>query len=430
MTIVQLILNGVVLTVLFLLSAFFSGSETVLFSLSPVQVQRIKRRNPSAGARLERMLHSPSTILSTLLVGNSFVNFAIAGIGYLILDRLTPGFGEIIAVPLMTLMLLLFGEVTPKRIAINNAERFAPVCSRLVLFWEWILSPFSLVMGASSKIFKKALRRERQQLNDDEFLTAVKVSESQGVLDKEEASMVDGIMRLSELKASDEMIPRIDMIGIDLDEPMEDNLRVARSARHRYLPVYRRTPDAIEGFLDVVQFLLDQDHRIKEAIGPAMFVPENLSLDKLLVDFQSSSSHIACVLDEYGGTAGIITRGDILELVTAPVLPNGGQPVEEIKKIGNDTWLLAGTASIEEINHIANLELTADDSDRISGWITLHAERIPYPGMVIEAQGCRATVLAMRKRRVTSVRFKVLHRKEEDELEELLADDQGEEDDQ
>ena len=402
--------NGVLLLVLVALSAFFSGSETVLFSLSPIQVQRIRNRNPVAGQRLETLLGDPAIILSTLLVGNTLVNFAIASLGYVVIDSLVPSWGVAIAIPLMTLVLLLFCEVTPKRVAVTRAESLAPVCSRLLLFWLWLLRPFNVVLIAGSRAFKKSLRRERRALSNEELRTVVEVSEEQGVLDAEEASMVEGIMRLSELKASDEMTPRVDMTGLDLDSPVEQQLAVARRAHFRYLPAYVRTPDAIEGFVEVTRFLLDPQHDARKATSPAMFVPENVSLDDLLVTFQSSGKHIACVLDEYGGTAGLITRSDILELITAPVAKSHSQDRPPIQKMGEDVWLMDGTASLEEVNRQLSLALDADDADRMAGWVTFHAGRLLQAGQSVEAQGCRATVRRMRKRRIDAIQLEVLQR--------------------
>jgi putative hemolysin len=408
------LLNGLLLLVLITLSAFFSGSETILFSLSPIQVQRIRNRNSVAGARLERLLSDPAMILSTLLVGNTFVNFAIASIGYMMIDGLVPDWGEAIAIPLMTLTLLLFCEMAPKRLAIHYAERLAPPCSRLLVFWLWLLRPFNVVLTAGSRVFKKSLRRERRALSNDELRTVVEVGEEQGVLDAEEASMVDGIMRLSELKASDEMTPRVDMVGLDLDTPLETQLGIARKAHFRYLPVYVRTPDATEGFVDAAQFLLDPAHDVRKATAPALFVPENVSLDDLLVTFQRSGKHIACVLDEYGGTAGLITRGDILELITAPVAKGGAAQRPGIRLLKDDVWLIDGTVSLDEINRQLDLALEADNADRIAGWITFHAGRLPQAGQTLEAQGCRATVRRLRKRRIDAIQLEVLDRPEED----------------
>ena len=432
MNIYLLIVHGVLLLGLFILSAFFSGSETVLFSLSAIQIQRIRNRDSFAGLRLERLLNDPALTLSTLLVGNTLVNFAIASIGYVMINGLVPRWGEVISIVVMTIALLLFGEVTPKRIAIHNAERLAPFCSRLLVFWLWLLRPFNLVLTAGSRVFKKSLRRERRALSNDELRTVVEVSEEQGVLDAEEASMVDGIMRLSELMASDEMTPRVDMVGLDLDTPLAQQLDTARRARYRYLPIYVRTPDAIEGFVDAVQFLLDPAHDVRKATTPALFVPENVALDDLLVTFQRSGRHVACVLDEYGGTAGLITRGDILELIAAPVLKNGVEQADAIRQIYVDTWLIDGMVSLDEINHRLDLALDADDADRLAGWITLHAGQLPQAGQVVEAQGCRATVRRLRKRRIELVQLEVLDRPKDDsgilEVEHDFAYDNLEED--
>ena len=424
------------LFLLFVLSAFFSGCETVLFSLSPIQVQQLRERNQAAGLRVEKLMASPAMILSTLLVGNTLVNFAIATLGYLAMAQLLPVYyAKAVAIPLLTFMLLLFGEVTPKRLALQYAETLAPICSRLLLFWMWLLKPFNLLLNAGSAVFKQTLKCERRGLTNDELLTVVEVSEEQGVLDTEEAEMVDGIMRLSELKASDEMIPRVDMIGIDLDTSVEKQLQIATTAHVRYLPAYMRTPDAIEGFVNTAHFLLDPDHDVRKAMVPAQFVPENMPLDDLLILLQRTGTHIACVLDEYGGTAGLITRSDILELVTDPVMSPTENARSMIQPLHHDVWLIDGTTSLEELNRTLDITLEADDADRMAGWVTFHAEHFPQSGERVEAQGVRVTVRHIRRRRIETVYLEVLQRSEAEDIEqealvttnELVVDKAGEE---
>ena len=375
-------------------------------------------------------------ILSTLLVGNTLVNFAIATLGYLAMAQLLPVYyAKAIAIPLLTFMLLLFGEVTPKRLALQYAETLAPICSRLLLFWMWLLKPFNLLLNAGSAVFKQTLKCERRGLTNDELLTVVEVSEEQGVLDTEEAEMVDGIMRLSELKASDEMIPRVDMIGLDLDTPVEKQLQIATTAHVRYLPAYMRTPDAIEGFVNTAHFLLDPDHDVRKAMVPAQFVPENMPLDDLLILLQRTGTHIACVLDEYGGTAGLITRSDILELVTDPVMSPTENARSMIQPLHHDVWLIDGTTSLEELNRTLDITLEADDADRMAGWVTFHAEHFPQSGERVEAQGVRVTVRHIRRRRIETVYLEVLQRSEAEDIEqealvttnELVVDKAGEE---
>lgn len=435
MNILVLIVECGALVFLFSLSAFFSGCETVLFSLSPIQVQQLRERNQAAGQRVEKLMETPAMILSTLLVGNTLVNFSIATLGYLVLAAIMPMYAKIVAVPLITLLLLLFGEVTPKRLALRYAEKLAPVCSRLLLFWMWLLKPFSILLNAGSAVFKQTLKRERRALTNDELLTVVEVSEEQGVLATEEAEMVDGIMRLSELKASDEMIPRVDMIGLDLDTPVEKQLQIASIAHVRFLPAYVRTPDAIEGFVNTAHFLLDPDHDVRKAMVPAQFVPENMPLDDLLILLQRTGTHIACVLDEYGGTAGLITRSDILELVADPVRGPTEKERSMIQPLHHDVWLIDGTTSLEELNRTLDITLEADDADRMAGWVTFHAEHFPQPGERVEAQGVRVTVRHIRRRRIETIYLEVLQRAEADDIEqdalvttnELVIDKQAEE---
>jgi len=417
MNIFVLIAECGALVCLFMLSAFFSGCETVLFSLSPIQIQQLRERNQAAGKCVEKLMQAPAMVLSTLLVCDTLVNFAIATIGYLVIAAITPEYGKVITIPLITIMLLLFGEVTPKRLALQYAEALAPACSRLLLFWMWLLTPFNILLTAGSAVFKQTLKRERRALTNEELLSVVEVSEEQGILDTEEAEMVDGIMRLSELKASDEMIPRVDMIGLDLDTPIETQLQIASTAHVRFLPAYMRTPDAIEGFVNTARFLLDPDHDVRKAMVPAQFVPENMPLDDLLILLQRTGTHIACVLDEYGGTAGLITRSDILELVADPVMGPTENQRSMIQPLHHDVWLIDGTTSLEELNRTLDITLDADDADRVAGWVTFHAEHFPQAGERVEAQGVRVTVRHIRRHRIETVYLEVLQRAEADDIE-------------
>ena len=236
---------------LFALSAFFSGSETVLFSLTGSQRARIRERSPKADARISRCLSDKAVLFSTLLVGNTFVNFIISTVGYCLFDNLGFDGSGLLALPVMTLLLLLFGEITPKRLALRYAEEIAPTCARLLWFWRTILSPFNFVLRFTSRAFAAALERERRALSDDELVSVMEAAAEHGDVTAADAQMVEGVLRLSELCANDEMTPRVDIVGydIDLDEPAR--AAALAGAKHSHLPVFRRTPDAIEGVIEV-----------------------------------------------------------------------------------------------------------------------------------------------------------------------------------
>ena len=401
----------VAIIVLFLLSAFFSSAETVLLSLTGAQRSRIRERDLDADRRIQRCLSDKAVLFSTLLVGNTFVNFAISTLGYYLFSRLIPG-GGWIAIPVMTVLLLVFGEITPKRLALKYTEEIAPLFVRLLWFWRTVLSPFNFILRFTSRAFSAALERERRALSDDELVSVMEAAAEHGDVTAADADMVEGVLRLSELCANDEMTPRVDICGYDIDLDEAARAAALANAKHAFLPVFRRTPDAIEGVIDV------KTGKIEDAL----FVPETVTLDDLLETFAKSRKPLAVVLDEYGGTAGIITPNDVLELIVGPGVFGNSEDEPAIVRKGANVWEIDARASIDEINHELDVELEAEDADRLSGWVQFHAERIPHVGQEIEADGCRATVLKRRRRRVTLVRLQVLKRAAAGTDEELVED--------
>ena len=396
---------------LFVLSAFFSSSETVLFSLTGAQRARIKAKSARADTLIGRCLSDQAVLFSTLLVGNTLVNFLISTIGYCLFANWIPS-GGWIAVPTMTVALLVFGEITPKRLALKYAEEVAPSCARLLLFWRVLLTPFNHVLRFMSRAFAPALARERRALSDDELVSVMESAAEHGDVSATDAEMVEGVLRLSELCANDEMTPRVDIDGYDIDRDEAFRAAARTNAKHRYLPVFKRTPDAIEGVIDVVTGKIEDP----------LFVPETVTLDDLLVTFAKSRKPLAVVLDEYGGTAGIITPNDILELIVGPGVFASPDQEPAIVRKGANVWEIDARASLDEINRTLDIELEAEDADRLSGWVQFHAERLPHVGQEIEADGCRATVLKRRRRRVTLVRLEVLEHPAADTDEEIIAE--------
>ena len=315
------------LLALFLLSAFFSASETVLFSLTPLQVLRLKDRRPALGARIAAWLADPSRVLSAILAGNTLVNFAIAGLGYLLLERTAPSCADVLSVPLFALLLLMFGEIVPKQFALRHAERLAPACARALNVCLVLTAPFSRLMVAGSRVFGNLLTRERRALSDDEMRTVVESAAASGELDREEASMVEGVMRLPDLYAHNEMTPRVHLVGVEATLPDEEKVARAEASDYPFLPVYRGDMDHVEGFLDTERLLADPARRVADATECPLRVSEHEGLDDLLVLFMKTGRKIALVTDRWGGTAGVITRGDILELIVKPVVDDDEEDV-------------------------------------------------------------------------------------------------------
>ena len=407
----MVVLEIVLLLALFALSFFFSGSETILFSLTSAQRQRIAARSGTSGTEVEACLRDPALLLSTLLVGNTLVNFAIATIGYELFAEWIP-VGGVLAVPVMTVGLLFFGEITPKQIALRRAEALAPVCARLLLFWGKVLAPLNFILKSASRAFHRSLERERRALSDAELMSVLEASAERGDFAPEDAEMIEGVLRLSELCANDEMTPRVDMQVCDLDLPEPERRAAIEAARHRYLPAIRRTPDTVEGVYD----------REAGKLEDALFVPETVTLDDLLVTFRRSGKAVAIVLDEYGGTAGLISIDDILELIFGPKVFSRPDAEPMIVRKGPSTWVIDARANLDEVNRELGVELEAEDADRLSGWVAYHAERLPHVGQEIKADGCRATILKRRHRRVALVQIEVVERPRAESDEEILAE--------
>ncbi len=265
------------------------------------------------------------------------------------------------------------------------------------------MTPIRKALEHISNFFATELEPADKRLSEDEFLTVVDVGEEEGVLDAEEHAMVNGIIGLEETQACDVLTPRVDLVGIDLNDPPNDIRSYISRTHFRYIPLYRDTLDSVEAFLDVVAYLLEGHDTLEAASIPPSFVPETAPLDTLLATFQQENRRVAIVVDEYGGTAGLITRGDILEEIADDVDNEFGNESSDIKPLGNERWLINGTVSIEDVNYDLDLDLEADGADRIAGWLTAQAEHIPFAGEVIEAQGVRATAHRVRHNRVLLV---------------------------
>lgn len=391
-----------VILALFTESALFSCTETALFSLNPILIHRIAQRRPKAAREIENLLSRPTRPLSTLLIGNTLVNIAAANLGFVLAERLLPGHGASVAIPVMTFLIIIFGELAPKRLAIRNAETLSVRLLPFIRVHMVLTAPFRWLLDRVTRSFSSHFEKRHSPVSNEELRTLVDVGEQEGVLNVEESAMIDGIIRLEKIDVRDVMTPRVDIVGLDLEDDPATWVATARQAAGRFLPAYRGSLDHIDGFVDIPHFVLSAQPDLKASLIPHFFVPDTMPLDNLLTLFQHEHIQIAIVIDEYGGTAGLITRDNILE----EILPDmAGEPggTGSIKPLGSSRWLVNGTTSLEDINDELDLNLTSDGADRIAGWVTEKAERLPRSGEVVTAQGCKATVGEVKHHRIKTI---------------------------
>ena len=381
-------------------SAFFSSAETAYFSIDPIQLRRIGEKRPATGERLRAILANPTRLLSTLLIGNTLVNLALANVGYLLAERWLPRYAEIVAIPTITVLLIFFGEIGPKNVGLLHTAAIVRLYGPAIRFFERLLFPLRILLDFISRRLAHLFRPLGKTLSEEEFETVLDISREEGILNADELAMIKAIVDLEDLHASDVMTPRVDFLGIDLDDPAADPVETARKARRNFLILYRGQFDEIAGFLDVRKYLLDPAHALAAATLPPVFVPESVPLNRLLTRFQKDKIRVAIVVDEYGGVAGVVTRGDILEEITGDIYNELSKPRPIFQSAGPFAWLVDANISLEEINRKLRLNLEAETSDRLAGWITEHLGSVPKQDDVVQAQGVRVRVMQTIRLRV------------------------------
>jgi CBS domain containing-hemolysin-like protein len=391
-------------------SAYCSSAETAFFAVDPLQLRHLGDTHAGALPRIRLLLSNPQRLLSTVLIGNTIVNILISNIGYLLATRWFPRWGGTIAVPAVTVLLLVFGEMGPKRVAVKHPLFLIRAYAPSLLFLTWAFTPLRALLDFLSRRFSRHFRPRGKTLSEEEFETVLDISREEGVLNADELAMIKAIVNLEDLHASDVMTPRVDFVGIDLDDEDCDALDLARRSRHNFLPLYRSRYDLTEGFLDVRRFLLDPAHDLDAARLPLVHVPEGIPLNRLLTRFQKEKLRIALVADEYGGIAGLVTRGDILEEITGDIYAELAKPRPIFQDAGPHAWLVDASISLEEINRKLLLSLEAESSDRLAGWITEKLGAVPRAGDVVEspADGIRVRVMQTVKLRVTLATIQML----------------------
>jgi putative hemolysin len=391
---------------LLVLSGFFSSSETALFSFDTHEVNRMEETDPLTAGRLRHLLEQPTRLLSTILIGNTIVNVNLWIIGALMLEAfgLHHEWGK---VGVLTLITLLFGEFGPKRLSLLMRNRMIRHYTGPLLFFVKILKwPRGLLEAITNK-FSRFFMPSGHILSRAEYDTLMEASGESGTLDDHEHKMVQGILSLERQTVGDVMTPRVDLEGIDLTDEDLDSVSIAKSCKIRHLVLYEEQLDNIVGLLDVRAYLLDPHRSLEKASSQPFFVPELCTLDNLLTQMLTARKKVAVVVDEYGGTAGLITRGDILEELTGEIDIEESQRLV-IEKLTDTTWLLDGQVHLLDVERVTGLQLESETADRLAGWFIEQVEHIPHLNERVQGPGYKAMVRQMRRNRILLILLEVV----------------------
>jgi putative hemolysin len=405
-----LILASTAFVILLVLSAVFSGSETAFFSLSRFDLERL---DPHSRAR--RLMKDPEKLLITILIGNTLVNTAAASIGAIVALHLSPtsrpaGVTITYEVLIVTLIILVFGEVTPKMLATQRNIGVARI-GGVVL--GGVMRPFRfLVDFLAAFVFRiggRLAKSDRPFITAEELRTIVAVEEERGTLEEQERDMIHSVMEFGDTVVRELMVPRADMECLEDSTTVAETVVRAKELGFSRLPVYDGDIDHIVGVLYVKDLLrLDMDadrgRPIAGFVRPAYFTPENKKADELLRELQRKRIHIAIVVDEYGGTAGLVTLEDLVEEIVGDIRDEYDEEEPLIRAVDEQTVVADGSVRIGELGEELGVEIEAGDVDTLGGYLMDAFGRIPGVGETLERNGLGFVVEAVEEQRITKVR--------------------------
>jgi Mg2+/Co2+ transporter CorB len=404
-----------VLFILIILSAFFSGSETGMMSLNRYRLRHLARsKKQKAARRVKKLLERPDRILGVILIGNTFTNILASAVATVVAVHFFGNLGVIIATIMLTLLILIFAEVTPKTLAALYPERFAfivslPLVCLLILLYPivWLVN---LIANAFLGLFGvKITRQELQQLSRDELRTLV--NEAAGKLPVKHQNMMLAVLDLELVSVEDIMVPRNEIIGIDLAEDIDDILMQLRTVQHTRLPVYTQEINHVQGMLHMRKALnvlakeTPDKQDLQEAMEDAYFVPENIPLSTLLRNFQREKVRSGLVVDEYGEMLGLVTLEDVLEEIVGEFTTDLAEAYREIHKQADGGYVIDGGIQLRKLNRILHLHFSTQGPKTLSGAIIEALEMIPNPATCLRLDGYRIEILQVKDNTVKTARL-------------------------
>jgi len=369
----------VVLCVLLLLSGFFSSAETALFSISKAKAIHLAKEKGYANSLIKKMKDDPHRLLSTILIGNNIVNVGASALATAITINLVASNAVGIATGVMTLLILIFGEIFPKSIATRNNVLIARLVI-LPLYWLSIFfSPIIFLLNFIPKLTGKM--QKKPQVTEEELMTFVEVVEEEGGIEEEEKELIENIFEFDDTSASEIMTPRGDMYVINVDEEL--NLEEVIRSGFTRIPVIEEDIDHVIGILNIKDLFMhhvsySEAIDVRKIMSEPYFVPENKKLDNLLQQFKKRKQHIAIIVDEHGGVSGLITLEDALEEIVGEIIDETDKFEPHIVKLQKDEWRVLGKSEIDEVNELIQMSIPdSREYDTFSGYILDQIGRIP-----------------------------------------------------
>jgi len=398
------------LLILLILSGFFSGSETALLALDKLRVRFLQQKQHPGADKLAALLENPDRLLSGILVGNNLVNIAASVIATGLCVSYFGEGGELLTVLILTPILLIFSEVCPKTYAAQYPEQMSFLVLNPIRFVVWILAPVIFVVSSISRLMTSFIRkkeREKLSVSEDEIKAMIEVGEESGVVAAEQRQMLHGIFDLSETRVRDIMIPRTEVVGIDISASFQDVLVAIQEKRHSRFPVFNENLDSIVGvFLakDVLDYITrPEQFCLKDLCRKPYYVPESKRIGVLLQQFKKKHEHLALVVDEYGGMEGIVTLEDVIEEIVGEIHDEYDTEELDFRKLGKGHYLIDAVMPLREVNRRFDLTIPEEHVTTLAGHLMHLMGKIPVEGDSCEEGNLLFRVRRMEDRRIEEI---------------------------
>jgi len=403
----------VFLVLCLLLSAFFSSSETAFISLQRIRVKHLVNTEVRGAKRVAKMVERPERLLSTILLGNNFVNTAAAALATVLAVSIWGEQGILIATIVVTILLLIFCETTPKTIATQHAERLSLAFARPIETLSWLLTPFVVALSWIASGFSKLFGGTpvpRSLASEDEIRTMISVGHKEGTVEEEEAEMLHKVFEFGNRPVREVIVPRTEVVWVEKGSKLADFLSLYTQSPLSRFPVYEDNMDNVVGILSVKDILMAQakgtisdESLIDDLIRPAYFAPETKRISELFAEMRDKNYRMTVVVDEFGGTAGIVSLSRLVEEIVGPVGDELAAIEKEYEAISENTFQIDGGMRVEEANEEMGLDIPTGDYETVAGFVLDLLGHIPKQGEQLRYKGLKIVITEMRGMKIEKI---------------------------
>ncbi len=389
------------------MSAYFSATETAFSTLNKTRIKALADKGSKRAQKVLKIADDFDGMLSTILIGNNIVNILSASLAtILFVHWIDDKSGPTVSTVVMTIVVLIFGEISPKSIAKEHPEQFAMFSSRLLGLFMIILKPINFIFRQWKKLLSLIFKtRKEESMTEEELMTIIKEAEQVGDLDKDEGQIIKSAIEFNDLEVGDILTPRMDVTAIDINMPVNEISKIFIETGYSRLPVYEGDFDVIIGVLYYKDFYImhqTNTKEVKDILKPVIFATKNQKIHDLMKEFQNKQLHFAVIIDEFSSVLGIVTLEDVIESIVGEIWDEHDQKEDEIKQINDNTYLVSGKTSIKKLFNLLDINEEVE-SHIVNGWVMEELDTVPQVGMEFNKFGLNIKVIGMNGRIIDSV---------------------------